>query len=152
MGLSMTASIFKTVSTSTAVKYPVLESAKAGIPSALKTLKNSSAHPLKLRKRMTIFRRFKGSYRPSFPFHTFIPRSGSVSSRIFEAMSLASASFSVRSAFSSSMERNRSSPVSRRSSSVLAWPSLSVSGYPAPGYRAASSVYWMFPRLFVMML
>ena len=95
MGLSTRASMFKTVSTSIAEKYPVRDSAKAGIPSELNTLKNSSAHPERLRRRITMSRFLTAHQTPFFWFQTFMPVSGSVSSRILEATSLASVSFAV---------------------------------------------------------
>jgi len=78
-----------------ALKYPVRDSANAGIPSELSTLKNSSVQPLRLRSKITISFFFNGSYCSFLRFQIFIPVSGSVSSRIFAAISLASASFAV---------------------------------------------------------
>ena len=46
IGLSMTARRFSTVSTSSVLKYPVRDSATAGIPCVASTSINSSAHPV----------------------------------------------------------------------------------------------------------
>ena len=95
MGLSITDSRLKTVSTSVVEKYPVRVWALAGIPSFISTLTKVSDQPVMLRRRITISPRQALLYFSCSLSHTRRPSVSSVSRRISPAIIFASISLAV---------------------------------------------------------